>query len=167
MKGIDPGNATDPAAIVVTDRPQIGILYAFLSLAVAVVLARGVVGAHTAAGRVAIAVIFGILLVVFIAAWIAAIRRPARVEVTKDAIRYVQRNGQVSSLSRQLGDELGFVQTRRGPRIWTLGLTITGTDAVITLGYFSRHAIREACRARGWRFDDPASSRQGASKAHG
>ncbi len=166
MEGIDPGNATDPA-IVITDRLQIGILYAFLSLAVVLVLARGVVGAHTAVGRVAIAVIFGILFVVFISGWIAAIRRPARLEVTKDAIRCLQRNGQISSLSRQSGDELGFVQTRRGPRIWRLGLTITGTDAVITLGYFSRHAIREACRARGWRFDDPASIRQRVSKAHG
>ncbi len=144
-----------------------GILFGFLSLAGAVTLARGTFGAQTAAGRVAVAVIFGILLVVVITGWNVAIRRPARLQVTEDAIRYVQRNGQVSSLSRQSGDELRFVLTRRGPRFWTFGLTITGTDAVIALAYFSRHAIREACRARGWRIDDRVSSRKGVSKAHG
>ena len=82
------------------------------------------------------------------------VRRSARLEITTDAIRYTQRNGQVSTLSRQSGDELRFVQKLRGGRIWTLGLTIAGTGTVITLGFFSRNAVRQACRARGWRFDD-------------
>ncbi len=64
-----------------------GILFGFLSLAAAVALARGIFDAQTTAGRVTVAVIFGILLVVFITDWIVAIRRPARLEVTEDAIR--------------------------------------------------------------------------------
>jgi hypothetical protein len=107
--------------------------------------------------RAAVAVFCGILVVAFTTGWIAAIRRPARLEVTEDAIRYVQRNGHVSTMSRQQGDELRFVKRHAGTlsRVWTLGLTIVGTDTVITtLSLFSRNAVRQACRARGWRFDD-------------
>jgi hypothetical protein len=125
-----------------------------------------VAAAQTGSGRVAVAVFCGILVVAFIAIWMVTIRRPARLEITPDTIRYVQRNGQVSSLSRQSGDELRFDQRPRGFRIWTLGLTIAGTDTVIILGFFSRDAVRQARRARGWRFDDQPSPRPGISKDH-
>jgi hypothetical protein len=44
------------------------------------------------------------------------------------------RNGHVSTLSRQQGDELRIVKRHAGTlgRVWTLGLTIVGTDTVIT-----------------------------------
>jgi hypothetical protein len=152
--GIGPGNAPDSGAIVVTEsRQQVGILFGFLILAFAVALARGAAGAQSASGRAAVAVFCGSLEVAFIAPWNAAIRHPARLEVTEDGIRYVRRNGQESRLSRQWGDELRFAVRRREPRIWTLGLTIAGTDTVIVLGVFSRNAAREACHPRGWRFD--------------
>ena len=64
------------------------------------------------------------------------------------------RNGPVSALSRQQGDELAFVRRRRGPRIWTIELTIAGSGTGIVLGFFSRNAVRQACLARGWRYDD-------------
>jgi len=134
-------------------------LLGFLTLAWVAVLARGLSGAHTTTGRVAVAVIFGGLLVVLIAGWTAALRRPRRLEITEDAVRYVQRNGQVSALSRQQGDELRWVKELRG-RTWRLGLTIVGTDTVMLLGTFSRKAVRQACLARGWRFDDQAVIRR-------
>ena len=118
-------------------------------------LARGVPAAQTTAGRMAATVVFGGLLVLVVAGWIAALRRPRRLEITEDAVRFVQRNGQVATLSRQQGDELRWVKTLRG-RTWRLGLTITGTGTVMLLGTFSRKAVREACLARGWRFDDRA-----------
>ena len=149
-----PGDAADPGAIVVSEsRSQIGILFGFLSLAFAVALARGVTGAQSTPGRPAVAVIFGILVLVCVRAWIMMARSPARLEVAGDVIRYVPRNGQVSTLSRQQGDELRFVQRRRGPRIWTIELTIAGSGTGIVLGFFSRNAVRQACLARGWRFD--------------
>jgi hypothetical protein len=58
----------------------------------------------------------------------------------------------------------GFVKRHAAAlsRIWTLGLTIVGTDTVITLlGFFSRNAVRQACRARGWRFDDKVVRQRG------
>jgi len=155
----------DSGAIVVTEsRQQVGILFGFVILAFAVALARGVTGAQTTSGQVAAAVFCSILVVAFIAGWIARIRHPARLEVTEDTIRYVPRNGRVATLSRQQGDELRFVKRHAGTlsRIWTLGLTIVGTDTVITfLGFFSRNAVQQACCARGWRFDDQVSRQRG------
>ncbi len=158
VNGVGPGNAPDPGSTVVAEsRSQIGVLFGFLILAFAVALARGVAGAQTTAGRTVVAVLCAGLIAVFIRGWIVIIRRPARLEVSADAVRFVRRNGHVATLSRQSGDELRFVKRHRGAlsRIWTLGLTITGTGTVIDLpGFFSRQAVREACRDRGWRFAD-------------
>lgn len=153
------GKAPDSGAIVVAEsRQQFGMLFSFLALASGVAGVRGVAGPQATAGRVAIAIICGLLIVAFIARLIVMIRHPSRLEVTGDAIRYVQRDGHMYELSRQDGDRLRFVQRHRGGRMWTLELTIADTDAVIVLrGFFSRNAVRQACRARGWRFDDQVS----------
>jgi hypothetical protein len=154
VDSVVPGDAPDPGAIVVSEsRSQIGLLFGFLSLAFAVALARGVTGAQSTPGRVAVAVIFGVLVLFCLRAWITMVRRPARLEIAGDVIRYVPRHGPVSALSRQQGDELCFVKRQQGPRLWALELTIAGSGTGIVLGFFSRNAVRQACLARGWRFD--------------
>ena len=147
------GLAGPGPTIVAASRWQVSMLFGFLTLVFTVALARGVIGAQTTSGRVAVVVLCVVLLAVFISAWIRTLRHPARLEITEDAIRYVRRNGQPATLARQQGNELSFVRTNRGGRIWTLGLASTGTDAVMDLGlFFSRKSVREACRARAWRF---------------
>jgi hypothetical protein len=154
VDSVVPGDAPDPGATVVSEsRSQIGLLFGFLSLAFAVALARGVTGAQSTPGRVAVAVIFGVLVLFSLRAWITMVRRPARLEIAGDVIRYVPRHGPVSTLSRQQGDELRFVKRQQGPRLWALELTIAGSGTGIVLGFFSRNAVRQACLARGWRFD--------------
>ena len=143
--------------MVAESRSQIGLLLGSLTLVFAVALARGVAGAQCTAGRVAVAVIFGILIVLIIRGWIMLVRRPSRLEVTENAVTFVRRNGQVSALSRQQGDELRFVKRHAAvmSRTSTLGLTIAGTDTVLLLpGFFSRREVRQACRAGGWRVDN-------------
>jgi hypothetical protein len=163
MSGIVPGTGPDPGAVVVTEsRGQISAAYGIITLAFAVALDRGVAGASSTSGRVAVAVIFAAILVLFGRAWILMLLRPGRLEITADEVRYVRRGGKVSALSRQWGDELSFVKVRRG-RIWTRGLTVAGTDNVILLGYFPRNAIREACRSRGWRFANLRSLTPGSA----
>jgi hypothetical protein len=152
-----PTGPGDPAGlgptIVAESRWQVSILFGFLILAFAVALARGVTGAQTTSGRVAVVVLGVVLLAVFIPAWIRTLRHPARLEITEDAIRYVRRNRQSATVSRQQGNELYLVRRNRGGRIWTLGLAIMGTDTVMDLGLlFSRKAVRQACLARDWRF---------------
>jgi hypothetical protein len=139
--------------IVTESRWQVSTLFGFLTLAFAVALVRGVTGAQTTSGRVAVLVLCVVLLAVFISAWIRTLRHPTRLEITEDAIRCVSRNGQSATLSRQQANELYFVRRNRGGRIWTLGLAITSTDTVMDLGLlFSRKTVRQACLARGWRF---------------
>jgi hypothetical protein len=67
----------------------------------------------------------------------------------------VRRDGQVSALSRQQGDELRIVKQHAAAlsRTWTLGLAIAGT-VLSPLNFFSRAAVRKAGQADGWRFDD-------------
>ena len=156
-------NWSPGATIVRESRAQISTLLGFLTVACVAALARGVPGAQTAAGRVAVAVVFGGLLVILVVGWLVMLRRRRRLEITEDAVRYVQRNGQVSALSRRDGDELRWVKQLRG-RVWRRGLTIVGTDTVMLLGTFSRQAVRHACLARGWRFDDRASSHADAHR---
>jgi hypothetical protein len=140
---------------------QIGFLFGFLILLLAAAGARGAAGAQTTTGRLAVVVVCGLLALAFAARWIVmAMQQPSRLEIAGDAIKYVRRNGQVAELSRRLGDELRFVLRHRGAlsRIWTLELAIAGTDdTIVLLGFFSRKAVIQACRARGWRFDDRAS----------
>jgi len=148
-------NPGSGATIVRESRWQISALLGFLTVPASRRWPGACPAAQTTAGRMAATVVFGGLLVLVVAGWIAALRRPRRLEITEDAVRFVQRNGQVATLSRQQGDELRWVKTLRG-RTWRLGLTITGTGTVMLLGTFSRKAVREACLARGWRFDDRA-----------
>ena len=146
-------------------------MFGFLILACAVVVARVVISG-TNTGGVVVAILAGIFLVGLIAGWAVRARTRAQLEITEDAIRYVRRDGHVSTLSRQQGDELRFVKRHAAAlsQLWTLGLTIVGTDTVITpLGLFSRNAVRQACRARSWRFDDrhQVSRRPRFSEGHG
>jgi hypothetical protein len=148
-----PARAMDPGATLIAEsRAQVSILFGVLTLAFAAALATGVTGAQSGSGRVATAIFCGLFLGACLAGWVVTLQRPTRLEVSEDAIRYVRCNGQASTLTRQPGDELCFVKYRHG-RIWTLGLCIAGTETIIFLCLFSRSAVRQACLARGWRFD--------------
>jgi hypothetical protein len=71
----------------------------------------------------------------------------------------------VSESQSQIGILFGFlslafaaalargVVDAESARIWTIELTIAGSGTGIVLGFFSRNSVREACLARGWRFD--------------
>ncbi len=152
------GQAPDQEATVFVERRwQSNIVLALILVAFAVALFNAVRHAQTSAGRVTGAVVFGAVLVLLIAGWIRMNRRPRRrLEITADAIRYVEPGGRVSALSRQPGDELAFSLQHRGAmsRVWVLELAVNGTGTVINVrGEFPRAAVRQACIARGWHFD--------------
>lgn len=102
---MSPGQVPDPEATVLVERRvQASIVFAFLVVAFALALFRGVTGAQTSAGRVAVVIVFGALLVVLIAGWIRWGRSPRRrLEITADAIGCVPPGGRVPALSRQWG----------------------------------------------------------------
>jgi hypothetical protein len=153
-RGPDPDRE---ATAFVERRWQSNIVLAFIIVAFAVALFNVVRHAQTSTGRVAGAVVFGAVLVLLIVGWIRMNRRPrGRLEITGDAIRYVEPGGRVSALSRESGDELAFFLQHRGAmsRVWVLELTVKGTGTVIHLrGEFPRAAVRQVCIAHGWHFD--------------
>lgn len=166
VSGISPGQGPDgDATVLVERRLQASIVLAFIVVACAVALLRGVAGAQSTGGRTAAAVLFGAILILLIVGAIRWKRTPRRrLEISADAIRRVQPDGRVAALSRQSGDELRFVTQHRGAmsRVWVLGLTIKGTDTIMDLrGEFPRDAVRRACIARGWRFDKQRRSWRG------
>jgi len=119
-------------------------------------LVRGLAGAGTAGGRVAVAVIFGALMAVVAWAWVMLIRRRGHLEITAQAITYagyVRRKPQTLILSRQQGDVLRVVQ-RGTPRYPVRCLTAQGSSLVIPLSLFRLSEVRQACAAAGWQFQE-------------
>jgi hypothetical protein len=58
---------------------------------------------------VAAVIICGFLIVLILRGWIMIIRRPARLEVTTDAVRFVRRNGHAG------GDDRGHGRRHHPP----------------------------------------------------
>jgi hypothetical protein len=71
------GLARPGPTIVAESRWQVSMLFGFLTLVFTVALARGVISAQTASGRVAVVVLCVVLLAVFISVWIRTLRHPA------------------------------------------------------------------------------------------
>jgi hypothetical protein len=123
----------------------------------ALALGRGVAGAQTTGGRLAVAVIFGALIVLLAWAWVRVTRRPDHLEISSQAITHVSWRGQTVTLARQQGDVLRFVKTGGG-RTWAgqrafPGLTSRATGVVLSLNGFSTGKVRQACAAAGWQFE--------------
>jgi hypothetical protein len=128
-------------------------LFGFLVAAFGLALARGATGAHTVAGRVAVALVFGALVALCLVFWARTRIHPDRLEISEEAIRYVSGSGrQKSALFRQQGENLCFV-AQGGGRVWWQALKERGSGAVMPLRFFSRAAVKRACEAQGWHFD--------------
>ena len=122
-----------------------------------VVLALGLgLAARAVSFRVGWGIGWGVVLVLVIAWWVRALQRPARLEVTEEAVRYVRPDGrQAAVLSRRYGDELVIVEkrlSRGGRQLWLTQPGVT-TVAVIPMNMFPRGEVRQAFVARRWRFD--------------
>jgi hypothetical protein len=143
----------DSGVVVVRQsKAQARWLFGFLAVAFAAALVRGVMGASTTTGRVAVGVICGLLLAGALVAVAAAGRRRDYLEVEQDQIRYVRWSGQqVSAFTREWGSDLRFVRRAAG-RTFVDCLNIPGTDNIIALPLFSKPEVQRACIARGWQF---------------
>ncbi len=142
------GAGTDPI-VVQESRLSFSVLFGGLLAVFALALVRGLAGAQTLGGRVAVAVIFGAAAALAAWAWVAVIRRRGRLEITGQAITYAGGKGQPVTLSRERGDVLRVV-VRGAPRYPARCLTIQGTSTVIPLNFFRLSDVRRACAARGW-----------------
>lgn len=117
-------------------------------------LVRGLAGAQTSAGRVAVIVFAALVIAGLLAAWIVQLARPSRLEITAQAVTLVDARGKRTTLSREAGDELKVVISGGG-RYRRRGLTIAGSGTVIPLGFFSLTQVQRAATAAGWRLTKP------------
>ena len=117
-------------------------------------LVRGLAGAQTPAGRVAVIVFAALVIAGLLAAWIVQLARPSRLEITAQAVTLVDARGKRTTLSHEAGDELKVVISGGG-RYRRRGLTIAGSGTVIPLGFFSLTQVQRAATAAGWRLTKP------------
>ena len=88
---------------------------------------------------------------VLVLAWARLIRRPCRLEISRQAITFVDGRGAAKVLSRDLGDQLRVVSLGGG-RYRQRGLAIAGAGTAIPLPFFSVREVRRQCLAAGWSF---------------
>ncbi len=147
----DKSGAGAGPVIVQESRLSLSVLFGGLLAVFVLALVRGLAGAQTPGGRVAVAVIFGAAAAGTASAWVVVLRRRGHLEITGQAITYAGGKGQPVTLSRDQGDVLRVV-ARGAPRYPARCLTIQGTSTVIPLGFFRLSEVRQACTARGWQF---------------
>jgi hypothetical protein len=136
---------------------QRDVLFGGLILILVLGLVRGLSGASTGGGRVAVIVFAGSVTALLLATWIAQLLWPGRLEITDEAVTLVAGHGKKTTLSRESGDELRVVVSRG--RYRRRLLTIDGSGTVIPLGFFSLAEIERATAAHGWRLSRPARRR--------
>ena len=147
----DPGPATGAAAAVVVrqSRLQRDGLFGALVAVFLVALARGYPHAQTATGRAVLVAFVVVVTAGLVVAWARLIRRPCCLEISGQAVTFVDGRGAVRVLSRDLGDQLRVVRLGGG-RYRQPGLAIAGT--AIPLPFFSMREVRRQCLAAGWSF---------------
>lgn len=120
--------------------------------------ARGFPGAQTAGGKIAVTIFCAGVVILLVSGWVRILLHPPYLEISSQAISYVDGKGQTTTLSRQSGDELRFVTTGSG-RYRSRGLMVSGSSTILPLPFFSAREVREQTTACGWQFRSGRASR--------
>jgi hypothetical protein len=164
--GRPPGADANPApGAVVIRSGNVGVLSLFgaLSAFFVLVLAVSEGNQETTGGRIAAAVLFGLLLAGSLAGVLAGLRRKRSIEIGRDAIvsrpvptRPSPRRPPTVPVTFTRGDgglrvlpTFRFYRQTRPPKLLFLG----SRGGFITLNGYSVNRVRRACEAQGWRFD--------------
>ena len=139
------------AVVVRQSRPQRDGLFGALVAVFLIALVRGYPHAQTATGRVVLVVFVAAVTAALVLAWARLIRHPCRLEISRQAVTFVDGRGATRVLSRDLGDQLRVVRLGGG-RYRQPGLTIAGAGTAIPLPFFSMREVRRQCLAAGWSF---------------
>jgi hypothetical protein len=153
---MDESSSGAPAAAITVrqSRLQRDGLFGALVAVFLVALARGYPHAQTAAGRVVLVVFVAVVTAALVLAWVRLIRRPCRLEISGQAITFVDGRGATRALSRDQDDRLRVVRLGSG-RYYQPGLAIAGAGpgTAIPLPFFSVREVRRQCQAAGWSFE--------------
>ncbi|MDQ4024920.1 MAG: hypothetical protein M3217_05435 [Actinomycetota bacterium] len=152
-----PEHQGDPI-VVEQSNMSVNVLWGFLSVVFAVALWRGHQGAQTGAGRLALDVIFGVGVIASVTAWISFHRRPARLEISQDVIRFSHR-GRPNTIELRRPGPL-YVHRVFNPRGGAQSyLKVAGSDDAIPLVLFNFKDVERACRSAGWPVEAPSLHR--------
>ena len=114
-------------------------------------MVRGITGAGTGGGRIAVIIFTGAVIALLLWGWIRSVMRPSHLEISPAAVTLVEPGGQRKTLARESGDEIS-VTIVGGGRYRRSALTIAGSGTVLPLSFFSLPEIERQCVANGWRF---------------
>jgi hypothetical protein len=117
-------------------------------------MARGITGAATGGGRIAVIVFTGAVIALLLWCWIRSIMRPSHLEISPAAVTLVEPGGQRRTLARESGDEI-IVTVVGGGRYRRSALTIAGSGTALPLSFFSLAEVQRQCVASGWQFTKP------------
>jgi hypothetical protein len=139
--------------VVVAERSRrVDIVWGFLSVVFALALVRGSLGTASTV----FVVLFGVLTITCIGAWIWFRRHPARIEITQDTVSFKHR-GQPKATTLVGPGELYVYQTHIGAKNRLQFLKVTGSEEGIPLTMFDHEDLKSACRANGWTFAGDAT----------
>jgi hypothetical protein len=142
---------TEP--IVVAEKAhRVDWVWGFLAVVFAVALVRGLLGADTGTGRLAVGAGMGLLALGSGGGWWWFRRHPARLEVGPEEIGFAHRGRRRSATIRRETGDLEIRTTHVGGKNRLHFLTATGTEEAVPLTTFDHAEVETACRMQGWRF---------------
>ena len=114
-------------------------LFGFLTVVLVVAIVRGAFGTHRTSTYV-VMVLAAALLVAVLISWIRQRRRPSRLEIGPDLIRFLDPGAKLPE--RQL--------RRMGGAVAIVYIAQPDTGTSIDLNYYKVRPVAAACRAQGW-----------------
>lgn len=147
----EPAGGFGDAIVVRESRAQRDGLFGGLVAIFVLAFARGITGAQTSAGRIAVTLFTVSVIAILIAGWMLIVRRRSRLEISRATISYVTSRSDRLVLSRKAGGRLRIVHLGSG-RYRRTGLALDGSDQVLPLSLFSVRQVKQACQSKGWEF---------------
>jgi len=144
-----PGESAAPTVVRQSSAQRDGLFGGLIAIFL-LTLWRGYTGATTTDGHIAIVAFVCAVSAAVSYGWVWMIRRGSRLEISEQAITYLDRRLGSRTLTRQSGDTLAIVMS--GGRYPQPQLTIPGSGTRLPLPFFSVRHVKQECSARGWRF---------------
>jgi len=125
-------------------------LFGFLTVVLVVAIVRGAFGTHRTSTYV-VMVLAAALLVAVLISWIRQRRRPSRLEIGPDLIRFLDPGARLPERQlRRMGGAVVVGVRRLDLRRAIVYIAQPDTGTSIDLNYYKVRPVAAACRAQGW-----------------